>query len=102
ASRIDLVRRREGLRRTRIKTAATAAAMILFALVGRNIQRREHGTEKKPRAEFPRDKVRVLALPARTRFLRQRLFHHRCGIDENFHVAAESMCNKLRELFQLA
>ena len=33
------------------------------------------------------DDIGMLALPAETGGLRQRLFHHRCGIDKDLHLA---------------
>src|SRR5690606_6980525 len=64
AARIEFVRLREGLRRTGIETAAAGAAMILMGLVGLDFERREDRAEKEPGAEFARDEIGVLALPA--------------------------------------
>ncbi len=65
-------------------------AMILFARVRLDVERREDGADEQPRAEFARDEIGVLALPAEARLLRQRLLHHRRSIDEELHFGAEA------------
>ncbi len=62
--------------------------MIAVRRVARQVGCGKDRAEKQPRAELARDQVGVLALPAEPRRLRQRFFHHRCGIDEYFHVIA--------------
>ena len=62
--------------------------MIAVRLVARQFGRGVDRAEKQPGAEFARDEVGVLALPAQSRRLRQRLFHHGRGIDEHFHFFA--------------
>ena len=42
----------------------------------------------------------MLALPAETGKLRERFFHHRRGIDEHFHIAAESLHHPAGQCFQ--
>ncbi len=42
--------------------------------------------EEEPGAVLARDQDGVLALPAEARRLRQRLFHHRGGVDEDLDV----------------
>src|SRR5205814_4575410 len=68
--------------RTGVEAAPAAAAMILLARLGRDLQRRQNRAEKQPRTERTRHQIGVLALPADTGFLRQRLLHHRRGVDE--------------------
>ena len=62
--------------------------MIAVGFVGRQLGRGEHRAEKQPRAEFARDQIGVLALPAESRRLRQRLLHHGRSIDEHFRFLA--------------
>src|SRR5579871_5207695 len=102
APRIDAVRRGESVRRTGIETTAAAAAMIVFPRIGRKRQRRQYKAEKQPRAEFARHQIGVLALPAEASLLRQRLFHHRRGVDEDFHLGLEPLRHEARELLQPA
>ena len=47
-----------------------------------------------------RNEICVLALPAQTRRLRQRLFHHGRGVDEDFNVAAGLVDQHARERFE--
>ena len=60
----------------------------LLGRIGRQIERGEDRAEEQPRAEFARDQIGVLALPADAGRFRQRLFHHRRGVDEDFDLAA--------------
>ena len=62
--------------------------MIAVGVVARQVGRGEDRAEKQPRAEFARDEIGVLALPAQSRRLRQRLFHHGGGIDEHLDLVA--------------
>ena len=62
--------------------------MIGVGLVARQIGRGEDRAEKQPGAEFARHQIGVLALPAQSGRLRQRLFHHGGGIDEHLDLAA--------------
>ena len=64
APRIKLIGRGEGIGGADVEAAMTLAAMIFFGRIRLNRQRRENRTEKKPRAEFTRDEIGVLALPA--------------------------------------
>src|SRR6202030_1492748 len=83
APRVELVGCGERRRWADIETGLAGAAMIAFGVVARQLQGGEDRAEEQPRAELARDEVGMLALPADARGLRQRLFHHRCGIDEN-------------------
>ena len=67
--------------------------MIGVGGIARQIERCKNRTEKQPGAELARDEVGVLALPAQSRRLRQRLFHHGRGVDEHFYLAARG-CNQ--------
>src|SRR5436305_1398549 len=82
APRIERVRRRKCRGRADIETSLAGSAVISLALVSRELKRCEDGAEKQPRAKLARHEVRVLALPADPRCLRQRLLHHRGGIDK--------------------
>ena len=70
--RIDLVRRGKGIRRTDIQAVGTGAAAVRLRLVRLQLQRREDRAEKKPGAEFARDQIGMLALPAEAGGMRQR------------------------------
>ena len=67
APRIDFVRCGEGLRRADVEAAAAGTAMIRFGLVGLDLERGEDRAEEQPGAEFARDEIGVLALPAKAR-----------------------------------
>ena len=90
APRIDAIGRGEGFGRAGVEAFAAAAAMIGFGSVGLQLQRREHRAQKQPGAEIAAHQIGVLALPAQPGGMRQRLFHHRRGVDEHFHIAAMS------------
>ena len=88
APRIQLEWRRKRARRTGIQTGPAGSAMIAFGRVLWQVQRGKDGAQKEPAAQFARQKVGVLALPAKARRLRQRLFHDRGGIDKDLDFAA--------------
>ena len=88
AARIELVRRREGLGRAGIEAGPARAAMIGFCCIRDQHRVSQHHAQEEPGAEFAADQVRMLALPAQTGLGRQRLFHQRRGIDEDFHLGA--------------
>ncbi len=62
--------------------------MVDLGGVARQVGGGEDRAEKQPGAEFARDEVGVLALPAQSGRLRQRLFHHRGGVDEHLDLGA--------------
>ena len=64
--------------------------MIALRLVDHKIGGGEHRAEKQPGAMRAADEIGVLALPAEPGRCRQRLFHHRRGIDEDLDVLASS------------
>ena len=74
--------------------------MIDVRRIARQIERRENRAEEQPGAEFARHQVGVLALPAQPRRLRQRLFHHGCGIDKHLYIAARCGDQPARQCFQ--
>ena len=74
--------------------------MIAVGLVARQVGRGEDRAEKQPRAEFARDQIGVLALPAQSRRLRQRLFHHGGGIDEHFHLSPDAATSHRASAFR--
>ncbi len=60
----------------------------------------EDRAEKQPGAEFARDEIGVLALPAQPGRLRQRLFHHGGGIDEYLDLGARGRGQPSRQRLQ--
>lgn len=62
--------------------------MVRAGIIVWKILRGEDRAEKKPRAQFARDQIGVLALPAQSRRLGQRLFHHRGSVYEHLDLAA--------------
>ena len=76
--------------------------MVALGRVGRKISGGEQRAEKQPGAKFAADEVGVLALPAEPRRLRQRLLHHRRGVDEHFDVGAGARDEPGGELFEPA
>ena len=69
---------------------------------GGDVERGVDLAQEQPRAMRARDEIGVLALPAEPGALRQRLFHHRRGIDEHFHRGAEARDDELCEMLQHA
>ena len=63
------------------------AAMIGLRRVGRKLERGEDRAEEQPRAILARHQIGVLALPAKSGGLGQRLLHHGGGVDKDLHVA---------------
>ena len=84
ARRIEPVRRGERIGRADVEAARAGAAVVRVRLVGRDIERGVDLAQEQPGAMGARDEVGVLALPADPGALRQRLLHHRRGIDETF------------------
>ena len=76
--------------------------MISLGFVGRQLGAREDRAEKQPGAEFARDQIGVLALPADPGGLGERLFHHRGGIDEDFDLQAGLATEPAGEGLELA
>ena len=101
AARIDLIGRRERARRADVETPSAAAAMILFRLVRRNHGRREDRADEEPGAEFARDKVRVLSLPAETCRGGKRLLHDGGGVDEHLHLSFRQGLDGAGKRFEL-
>ena len=64
APRIELVGRGEGVGRADVEAGAAGAAMIGVGVVARQLGRGEDRAEEQPGAEFARDQIGVLALPA--------------------------------------
>ena len=100
APRIELVGRGERRGRADIEAGAATAAMVVLGRVRRQVERGEDRAEKQPGAEFARDEVGVLALPAEAGRRGERLFHHRRGVDEHLDVAAGLHGEPARERFQ--
>ncbi len=101
ASRIEPVRRRERGGRTNIEAGTAAAAMIGFRRVRLQLERGEDRAEEQPGAELERYEVGVLALPAQSSGGGERLFHHGCGIDEHFRLAAECLDERTADALEL-
>ena len=72
--------------------------MIGLGRVCRQVERRENRAEEQPGAEFARNKIGMLALPAETGGCSERLFHHGGGIDKDLHVAAALRNQPARQL----
>ena len=96
AARIEPVGRRESARRAGVEAGAAGAAMVVFGRVGGKRGGGEDRAEEQPGAEIARDEVGVLALPAEPGRLRQRLLHHRRGIDENLDSLARAFARTRR------
>ena len=60
--------------------------MIGLGRVGGQSKIGEDRAEKQPGAEFARDEIGVLALPAKAGGAGERLLHDRRGVDEHFHL----------------
>ena len=88
APRIQLERRRKGPGGAGVQTGGAAAAVVALGRVGRQVQRGEDRAKEEPVPQFARQDVGVLALPAQPRRLRQRLFHHRRGIDKDLDLGS--------------
>src|SRR6185312_2625078 len=84
--RIEPERGGKGLRRADVEAARAGAAALRLRRIDRQLGRGEDGAQEQPRAELARDQYAVLALPAEAGSFRQRLFHHRGGVDENLHL----------------
>jgi hypothetical protein len=84
---IELEGRGKGPCRTDFEAAGAAAAPHGVRHVGIEFERGVDRAEEQPAAVPAADEVGMLALPADTRGLRQRLFHHRRGVDEDLEIA---------------
>ncbi len=67
--------------------AAPAMRALLRRRVRLQLQLSQDHAEEQPATVLARDEVGVLALPADPRRLRQRLLHHRRGVDEDLQLA---------------
>jgi hypothetical protein len=74
--------------------------MIGLRRIRGQIEAGKDRAEKQPRAELPRHQIGMLSLPAESGGGGERLFHHRCGVDKNFHVAAGAIDEPASDLFQ--
>src|SRR5205085_11789128 len=101
-ARIDPVRAVERLRRAGVEAAAASAAVDAIGRggVGLKVEAGKDHAEEQPAAMLAADEVGVLALPPDARRLGERLFHHRCGIDEHFQLAAGALDQPARERLQ--
>src|SRR3546814_10221518 len=61
--------------------------MVILRRVGDQRDLAVDRAQEQPASMRPADEVAVLPLPAEARGLRQRLFHHRGGIDEDLERA---------------
>ncbi len=105
AAGIQLIRRWKRRRRADVETGPAGTAVIRLRLVNRQFQRRENRAEKQPRAEFARNQIGMLALPAkprRRRRRRERLFHDGRGVDEHLDFGAGLGDEPAAELLQFA
>lgn len=67
--------------------------MVFLCLIPLKLGRGEHAAQKQPRAMSAADEIGVLALPAKSSRRRQRLFHYRGRVHEDFNVFT-SPCGK--------
>ena len=102
AARVELVGRGKGVGRAGVEAGAARAAMVRFRRVRRQFRGGEDRAEEEPRAEVAADEVGVLALPAEAGLFRERLLHHRRGVDEDLDVGAGSRGEPGRDLLQPA
>jgi len=79
--------------------AIPPVAMVVW-LVRRSFQCGEDRADEEPGSQLARDQIGVLTLPAKARGFGQRLLHHRRGVDEDLHLAAEAMHQLLRQPLQ--
>src|SRR5690606_37384794 len=86
AAGVELVRRREGLRRAGVLTGLARTAAIGVRGIGCDLHRGVDRCEEQPASVLAADEVGVLPLPADPRRLTERLFHHRRGIDEDLEL----------------
>ncbi len=87
-ARVQLIRRRKGAGRAGVEAGAADSAVVALGRVRPQVEIGEQRAEEKPGAEIAADEIGVLALPTEARGLRQRLLHHRRGVDEHFDLAA--------------
>ena len=102
ARRIEPVRRGKRVGRADRQAARAGAAAVGVRFVGRDVQRGVDLAQEQPGAVRARHQVGVLALPADAGPRRQRLFHHRRGIDEHLHLRPEARHDELRQMLQHA
>ena len=102
APRIELIGRRKGIRRAGIEAFRAGPAMIGLGAVGCQLGTCQDGAQKQPGAVLARDKIGVLALPARPGLCGQRLFHQRGGVDKHLHIRAAFRRELPGKLFQPA
>ena len=100
ASSVEPIGFRERLRRTDIQAARAAAAMIRFTHIGRQLKRRVDLAQKQPGAMGARHQVCVFPLPAQAGPRRQRLFHHRGGVDEYLDLTRIGLMHPARDPLQ--
>ena len=84
---VDAVGRGESMRGAYIEATPAGPAMIFLGRVGSDLRGGEDRADEQPRAEFARNEIGVLALPAQSGAGGERLLHDRRGIDEDLHVA---------------
>ena len=70
--------------------------------IGRQLGGGQDGADEEPRAQLARHEIGVLALPAQTRLLRQRLLHQRRRVDEDLDLGAGAVRQPLRQALELA
>ena len=87
APRIDPIGRGEGAGRAGILAGVARSAGIARGRIGIELQLGEEHAQQQPAAMLAADEIGVLALPAEPGRLRQRLLHHRRGIDEHLELA---------------
>src|SRR5262249_41665634 len=94
ATRIEDIGARKGFCWADVEAGTAASAMVFSRPVGQKPQIGEDRTQKEPGAKLAGDEIAVLALPAKARRLRQRLFHDGRGVDEDLEVRAPGLCRE--------
>jgi len=84
---VELIGRGKGPGRAYILTGGTTAAKISSRRRRLQFQCGIDSAEEQPAAVIAADDIGMLALPAQTGGLRQRLFHHRRGVDKDLYLA---------------
>ena len=74
--------------------------MIALGRIGFQFEAEIDLAEEQPRTPVARDQIGVLALPADPGAHRERLFHHRRGIDKDLEVAVAVLGDAARQRFE--
>ena len=100
ASRVQLIGCWKRIGWTSGKAGAARSTVVNFGGVHGQVQCGEHRADEKPVAQIAADQIGVLALPAQTRGLPQRLFWHWRGVYKYLHFAPALGNQPARQTFQ--